>query len=401
MVQVATHKVRVYHLALARQPIGSERHKMQSSPTTITLTAETGIPAAYKNLSDDEASARIKKVRAALGDRLLILGHHYQQEGVIQFADFRGDSYALATEAAKIVDAEYIIFCGVHFMAESADVLTPPDKIVILPDMRAGCTMADMADLEQVELAWEEIAECTDETVIPVTYMNSAANLKNFVGRNGGAVCTSTNARQVIEWAFEQGKKLLFFPDQHLGRNTCARMGIGLDEMLVWDPDELYGGNTKEAVEKSPVLLWKGHCSVHMGFNVGHIHYWREQRPNINIIVHPECRHEVVKESDFDGSTSYIIKKIEAAEPGTEWAIGTEIHLVNRLQAEHPELFVTSLSPFQCLCATMYRIRPQYLLWAMDNLLIDRVVNHIKVPEDVAEGARLSLDRMIEITKAG
>ncbi|MCA9564942.1 MAG: quinolinate synthase NadA, partial [Myxococcales bacterium] len=248
-----------------------------------------GTPDEYVQLSEEEAVRRIQEVRPKLGDKLLILGHHYQQDPVIQFADMRGDSYALATKAAKIEQAKYIIFCGVHFMAESADILTPPDKVVILPDMRAGCTMADMADLEQVEMAWEEIRECTDETVIPVTYINSAASLKNFVGRNGGAVCTSTNARKIIEWAFKQGKKLFFFPDQHLGRNTCAAMGTSLDDMLVWDPEEIYGGHEPEEIAAAKVLLWKGHCSVHMGFTPGHIDYWRKQRPGINIIVHPEC----------------------------------------------------------------------------------------------------------------
>ncbi len=367
--------------------------------------------AEYLALDEEAAVARITAARAALGERLLILGHHYQQDGVIQFADITGDSYALSLKAANITEADYIIFCGVHFMAESADILTPPDKVVILPDMRAGCTMADMADLEQVELAWEEIGECTDETVVPVTYINSAANLKNFVGRNGGAVCTSTNARQIIEWAFEQGAssdpelgegstKLLFFPDQHLGRNTCAAMGVPLDEMIVWDPEKLYGGHDPETVQRARVLLWKGHCSVHMGFNPGHITYWREQRPNINVLVHPECTYEVVSAADEYGSTGHIIKTVEAAPAGSEWAIGTEIHLVNRLKDDHPDKFITSLSPFQCLCATMYRIRPQYLLWVMENLLDGRVVNQVKVPDDVAEGARLSLARMIDITSA-
>lgn len=368
---------------------------------TFQATAEPlALEARYSSLGEDEAVARIREARAKLGDELLILGHHYQQDAVIQFADITGDSYALSLKAAQIEKAKYIIFCGVHFMAESADILTPPDKVVILPDMRAGCTMADMADLEQVELAWEEIAECTGDRVVPVTYINSAANLKNFVGRNGGAVCTSTNARKVIEWAFTQGKKLLFFPDQHLGRNTCAAMGVPLDEMIVWNPDELNGGHEPDAVDAARVLLWKGHCSVHMGFSPGHIEYWRKQRPGIRVIVHPECTYEVVQAADEYGSTGHIIKAVEAAPAGTEWAIGTEIHLVNRLQTAHPDQFVTSLSPFQCLCATMYRIRPQYLLWVMENLLEGRVVNQVKVPDDVAEGARLALDRMIEITQA-
>jgi quinolinate synthase len=363
-----------------------------------TGNAPPSIPEELVLLDEDEAVARVRALRAQMGERLLILGHHYQQDAVVQFADLRGDSYGLATKAAAIKDAKYIIFCGVHFMAESADILTPPDKVVILPDMRAGCTMADMADLEQVEMAWDEIAECTDETVIPVTYINSAANLKNFVGRKGGAICTSSNAAKIIDWAFQQGTKLFFFPDQHLGRNTCAQMGMSLDEMIVWDPDEIYGGHDPDEVARAKVLLWQGHCSVHMGFTTAHIAYWRKQRPDINIIVHPECTHEVVKAADFSGSTAYIIKTVSEAKPGTEWAIGTEIHLVNRLQAELPDRFVTSVSPFQCLCATMYRIRPQYLLWVLENLVEGRIVNQVKVPDDIAEGARVALQRMLDIT---
>ena len=353
----------------------------------------------YDALTEQEAVERIRVAREKLGDRLLILGHHYQQDSVIQFADLNGDSYALATKAAKVEGTEFIIFCGVHFMAESADILTPPGQIVILPDLAAGCTMADMANLEQVEQAWEEIHECTDEKVIPITYVNSSADLKNFVGRNGGSVCTSSNARAVIEWAFGQGSKILFFPDQHLGRNTCAAMGIPLDEMLVWEPDVEYGGNTKAQIAQSPVMLWDGYCSVHMGFSEAQAANWRKERPNIQIIVHPECRYEVVQAADYYGSTAHIIKMVSAAEPGSEWAVGTEINLVNRLQTQFPDRFVTSLSPYECLCSTMYRIRPQYLCWAMESLVDGHVVNQISVPDDVAEGARLSLARMIEITQ--
>jgi quinolinate synthase len=370
--------------------------------TTISVKTEESksaeITTKYLAIGEEEAMCRIREIKDELGEKLLILGHHYQQDSVIQFADISGDSYGLATRAAQIDRAEYIVFCGVHFMAESADILTPPDKVVILPDMRAGCTMADMADLEQVEIAWEEISACTQDRVIPVTYINSAASLKDFVGRNGGAVCTSTNARRIIEWAFLEGKKLFFFPDEHLGRNTCAQMGVSLDKMIVWNPDQLNGGHHSEEVDDATVLLWQGHCSVHMGFTPQQVDHWRKQRPKIKIIVHPECTYDVVRASDYSGSTAYIIDEIRAAEPGSEWAIGTEIHLVNRLKEEMPDRFITSLSPFQCLCATMYRIRPQYLLWILENLVEGRIVNQVSVAGDIAEGARIALSRMIEIT---
>ena len=353
---------------------------------------------AYADLADDEVLARIAARRREFGSRLMILGHHYQVDDVIRFADSTGDSYALAKAAAAETTAEFVIFAGVHFMAESADILTGPQQQVILPDMRAGCTMADMANLDDVELAWDEMSACTNQTIIPITYINSAANLKDFVGRRGGAVCTSSNAAKVVSWAFSQGQKLLFFPDQHLGRNTCHALGVPLDEMIVWDPALPNGGHDAGAVARARVLLWKGHCSVHQGFTVGQIEHWRSERPDIRIIVHPECTFEVVQAADASGSTNFIIETIRNSAPGTAWAVGTEINLVHRLRAMMPDRFIASLSPFQCLCATMYRIRPNYLLWVLDELAAGRVVNVVKVPERIAEGAKLALNRMIEIT---
>jgi quinolinate synthase len=352
----------------------------------------------YADLAEAEVLERIASRRSELGNRLMILGHHYQVDDVIRFADRTGDSYALAKAAAAERDAEFVIFAGVHFMAESADILTGQGQQVILPDLRAGCTMADMANLDDVELAWDEMAACTADTIVPITYINSAANLKDFVGRRGGAVCTSSNAAKVVSWAFSQGQKLLFFPDQHLGRNTCFALGVPLDEMIVWDPALPNGGHDAETVARARVLLWKGHCSVHMGFSVGQIDHWRAERPDIRIIVHPECTFEVVQAADEAGSTNFIIETIRNSPPGTAWAVGTEINLVHRLRAMMPDRFIASLSPFQCLCATMYRIRPNYLLWVLDELAEGRVVNVVKVPERIAEGARLSLQRMIEIT---
>jgi quinolinate synthase len=328
---------------------------------------------------------------------LIILGHHYQVDDVLRFADATGDSYALAKAAAATNQAEFVVFAGVHFMAESADILTGPGQKVILPDMRAGCTMADMANLADVELAWDELSSCTSDRVVPITYINSAANLKDFVGRNGGAVCTSSNAAKLVTWALSRGGKLLFFPDQHLGRNTCYDLGIPLDEMLVWDPSMPFGGNEPAAVARARVLLWKGHCSVHQGFSVEQIAHWRRERPGIRIIVHPECSWEVVRAADLSGSTNFILETIRAGAPGSAWAVGTEINLVHRLKEQFDDRFITSLSPFQCLCATMYRIRPAYLLWVLDELAAGRVVNQVSVPASVAEGARISLAKMIEV----
>lgn len=364
----------------------------------------------YKSLSDDELSKRINAVREQLGSKLLILGHHYQQDQVIEHSDLRGDSLKLSQLAAEKSDCETIVFCGVHFMAETADILAnAPHKLVerqgqraavILPDMAAGCSMADMAAIQQVEDAWDDLGEVIDtEQLIPVTYINSAASLKAFCGRHGGIVCTSSNAASVIEWAFERGQRVFFFPDQHLGRNTALKMGITNDEMPVWDPynDEL-GGNSAAAIEGSKVILWKGHCSVHQMFKAEHVHQFREQHPGIKILVHPECPQEVNDLADVSGSTGKILATVEAAEPGTKWAIGTELHLVNRLKQDHPEQEIHFLSPVVCMCATMYRIDLAHLCWCLENLVAGTVVNQIHVDAEISEWSLIALKRMLEHT---
>jgi quinolinate synthase len=356
------------------------------------------LPEEIRALSPEETDRRIAEARRTLGHKIVILGHHYQRDEIIKHADFRGDSFKLSQLAAERKDADYILFCGVHFMAESADILSADHQQVILPNLNAGCSMADMADIYQVNECWDGLQELgIADDVVPITYMNSAANLKAFVGRNGGAVCTSSNARGVLEWAFKQKGKVLFFPDQHLGRNTGYRMGIPLEQMTVWDPREEWGGNDPRALENSKILLWKGHCSVHGRFTVDQIRQARETYPGINVMVHPECPLDVVLASDCDGSTEFIIRKIEEAEPGSKWAIGTEINLVNRLAHEHPDKLIFCLDPVICPCSTMYRIHPHFLLWTLENLLDGKVVNRIQVPAEVAEQAKLALDRMLEI----
>jgi quinolinate synthase len=351
---------------------------------------------------EEAAVERIHRAREILGDDVVILGHHYQRDAVVQFADFQGDSFQLSQEGAK-VSAKYIVFAGVHFMAESADILSRDDQVVILPNMNAGCSMADMATLGQVLTAWAELEDVLmqdpAERILPVTYMNSAANLKAFVGENGGTVCTSSNAHGALNWAFEQREKVFFFPDQHLGRNTGKAMGIPLDQMVVWDPFKPYGGLTDEQILNARIILWKGHCSVHQQFRPEHIDLWRKHHPDINIISHPECMMEVIDKSDFVGSTAYIINKIAAAEPGSKWAVGTEMHMVNRLKNQYTDRMVESLSPFSCLCSTMYRISPLDLADTLENLVAGRVVNQISVPDDVKQKAKLALDRMLAIPK--
>ena len=359
---------------------------------------------AEATLIEQEAVAveRIEKARAILGDDVVILGHHYQRDEVVQFADFRGDSYQLSQEGAK-VKARYIVFAGVHFMAESADILGRDDQVVILPNMNAGCSMADMANLEQVLTAWAELEDVLmddpEQHIMPITYMNSAANLKAFVGEYGGAVCTSSNAEGALKWAFDQREKVFFFPDQHLGRNTGKTMDIPLEQMVTWNPFEPYGGLTDDQIRNAKIILWQGHCSVHQQFRPEHVDLWRNHHPDINIIVHPECMMEVVDKADYVGSTSYIIKQVETAEPGTKWAVGTEIHMVNRLRDENPDKLVQLLSPFSCLCSTMYRISPLDLANALENLVEGRVINQITVPDDVKQNAKLALDRMLSIPK--
>jgi quinolinate synthase len=358
------------------------------------------LPERFTRASAAEIEAAISECRRMLDRQLVILGHHYQRDEIIRHADFIGDSYKLAILGADRKDADYIVFCGVHFMAESADILAAPHQRVILPNLTAGCSMADMADIGQVDEAWEILTGWTRERIIPITYMNSAANLKAFVGRNGGAVCTSSNARKVLEWALTQGDKILFFPDQHLGRNTALQMGFTLDQMQVWDPWDGDGGTSPEAIERSKFILWKGHCSVHGRFAVEQIRQAREMYPGINVVVHPECTQDVVAAADCSGSTEFIVKVVNESVPGSKWAIGTEINLVNRLAKQHPDKTIFCLDPVVCPCSTMYRIHPSYLWWVLDNLLDGRVVNEIVVPDNVADEARLALDRMIQITQA-
>jgi quinolinate synthase len=362
------------------------------------LRLQTTLPEGYTDAPISELETRIAAAKAALGDRVFILGHHYQRDEVMKWADARGDSFALSRIAADQHGAEFIVFCGVHFMAESADILTSPGQQVILPDLNAGCSMADMADLESVEEAWEAIAEVTDiERVVPITYMNSSAALKSFVGRHGGAVCTSSNARAVLQWAFDRGDKVLFFPDQHLGRNTGVQMGYSLDEMRVWNPRQELGGLEEREVKESKFLLWKGHCSVHQRFRPSHIEEFRAAHPDGLVVVHPECAHDTVLAADRVGSTDYIIKQIEAAPAGATIAVGTEIHLVQRLAAEHPDKTVVSLDPLICPCSTMFRIDAPHLAWVLENLVAGEVVNRITVDEETKEWAKVALERMLAI----
>ncbi len=330
-----------------------------------------------------------------------MLGHHYQREDIIQFADFRGDSFKLAQWAAGQPDSEYIVFCGVHFMAEAADILSAPHQTVMLPNMAAGCSMADMADPDDVYAAWEELEEAgVADQVVPVTYMNSAASLKAFCGRHGGIVCTSSNADAVLRWAFERGQKVLFFPDQHLGRNTGAKMGIPLDQMTLWNYNKPYGslgGMTLEELERSKVLLWQGHCSVHQRFTVDQINAAREKFPDIHVVVHPECRYDVVQAADSNGSTEFIVRTITEAPSGSKFVVGTEINLVSRLAHENPDKTVFCLDPVVCPCSTMYRIHPAYLAWTIEELAAGRVVNRVSVDEETARFAKIALDRMLTV----
>jgi quinolinate synthase len=363
------------------------------------------IPREYAQMSDEELERRIRAAKAALGDRLVILGHHYQRDEVIRHADARGDSFKLAQFAASRPEAEYIVFCGVHFMAESADILSGPHQKVILPNPAAGCSMADMASIAEVEECWEALDTLfRDEAgssegmqpVVPVTYMNSAADLKAFCGRNGGIVCTSSNAAKVLQWAFERGRRVLFFPDEHLGRNTALAMGIPEDEIVVWNQRLDFGGiEDDERLVRARVILWKGWCSTHQRFTPEQIAQARAEYPGVRVVAHPECRREVVQAADLNGSTEYIVKVIEEAPPGAIWAIGTEINLVKRLANEHPEQTIFCLDPVVCPCSTMYRIHPAYLAWVLEELVAGRVVNQVTVDAETATWARVALERML------
>ena len=363
-------------------------------------------PDRYVGLADDEMDVRIAAAKAALGRKLVVLGHHYQRDEVFKFADYTGDSYKLAQQVSLHPDADYIVFCGVHFMAESADVLSAPHQQIILPDLAAGCSMSDMAEPEQLDMAWRELGQMGllepsggKAAVIPVTYINSAAAIKAFCGQHGGVVCTSSNAAATLRWAWERGERILFLPDQHLGRNSAFGLGVPLDEMVVWDPNEVWGGLEPEAGRRARMLLWKGHCSVHARFTARQIETLRVQHPGIRVIVHPEVPWDVVQAADESGSTEHIIRRVTSSPVGSVWAVGTEIHLVNRLAHQvHPDRTVLSLDQFGCLCSTMFRVSPNHLLWVLEGLVDGEVHNRVSVPDEQKYWTRVALDRMLSIS---
>jgi quinolinate synthase len=379
---------------------------------------QTEIPERYRAMSPGELADRLAAAKAALGPRLVVLGHHYQRDEIIRWADFRGDSFKLSQQAASRREAAFIVFCGVHFMAESADILAGDHQRVVLPNLAAGCSMADMADEAQVRSCWTQLggalgfdpadgadpghrlADGSPAPVVPVTYMNSSAALKAFCGDRGGIVCTSSNAERVVAWAFERGERVLFFPDEHLGRNTGVKLGVPDDAMLVWDPRRPLGGHSADALRRARMILWRGWCSVHARFTVAQIDKARREHPGITVIVHPECRREVVDAADLDGSTELIIETIASAPAGSQWAVGTEINLVNRLAAEHPDKLIFCLDPVICPCSTMYRIHPAYLAWVLEALVEGRVLNEIAVDDAVKASARRALDRMLALPAA-
>jgi len=362
------------------------------------IAERQALPEKYLGLPDDEMDRRIAAARATLGKRLVILGHHYQRDEVIKFADYTGDSFRLARQVPQRPEADYIVFCGVHFMAESADILSAPHQQVILPDLAAGCSMADMVEPEQLETCWEELQQMGISGIVPVTYINSAASIKSFVGERGGTVCTSSNATATLKWAFERGDRILFMPDQHLGRNTAYQLGVPLDRMVVWNPNEVFGGLDPEDVRRAKMILWKGHCSVHERFTAKQIEAVRKQHPGIRVIVHPEVPWDVVQAADDNGSTEYILKTVRESAPGSVWAVGTEVHLVNRLAHEvAPGKTVISLDQFGCLCSTMFRVSPNHLLWILEELVEGRVHNRIVVSDEQKHWNKVALDRMLSI----
>jgi quinolinate synthase len=356
------------------------------------------LPDKYLGLSDEEMDARIAAAKATLGRRLVVLGHHYQRDEVIKFADYTGDSFKLARQVSRHPDAEFIVFCGVHFMAESADVLSGDDQQVILPDLAAGCSMSDMADPDQLDQCWADLQQMGIGDVVPVTYINSAAAIKAFCGEHGGVVCTSSNAAATLQWAWERGERILFMPDQHLGRNTAYKLGVPLDRMVVWDPNEIWGALEPDAVRDARIILWKGHCSVHARFTVRQIENIRVQHPGVRVIVHPEVPWDVVQAADDSGSTEYIIKTVSESPAGSIWAVGTEVHLVNRLARQvQPDRTVFSLDQFGCLCSTMFRVSPNHLLWVLEGLVDGDVHNRILVPDHQKHWTKVALDRMLAI----
>jgi quinolinate synthase len=395
-------------LSLDVLPLAGIACETNTGTKTLPLSSEPSfaywqqdIPREYWDLTSQQLVDRVAGARKKLGRKLIVLGHHYQREDIIQFADFRGDSFKLAQWAAGHPEAEYIVFCGVHFMAEAADILSAPHQTVMLPNMAAGCSMADMADPEDVYACWDELEEAgVADKVVPVTYMNSAASLKAFCGKHGGIVCTSSNATAVLKWAFERGEKVLFFPDQHLGRNTGVKMGVPLDQMPLWNYNKPYGslgGMPREMLERSRVVLWQGHCSVHQRFTVTQIEAARARYPAVHVVVHPECRLEVVQAADSNGSTEFIARTVREGAPGSVFAVGTEINLVSRLAHENPDKTVFCLDPVVCPCSTMYRIHPAYLAWTVEELAAGRVVNQVKVDDETAHYAKIALDRMLTV----
>ncbi|MGP4081267.1 quinolinate synthase NadA [Pseudalkalibacillus sp. R45] len=361
----------------------------------ILQTKTAGLPERYRQMSESEMVSRIEAIKQQMGGQLYLPGHHYQKDEVIQFADDTGDSLKLAQLSAENAQAKYIVFCGVHFMAETADVLSSDEQIVVLPDMRAGCSMADMADIHQTEKAWEMLQDTFGDTIIPLTYVNSTASIKSFVGKNGGATVTSSNAKAMVEWALTQKERILFLPDQHLGRNTAYDLGVPLDQMAVWDPisNVLESEGQDDDVR---VILWKGHCSVHEKFTMENIRQVREKMPGVTVLVHPECTFDVVQASDINGSTKKIIDTIENAPTGSSWAIGTEMNLVNRLIQTHPDKNIVSLNPNMCPCLTMNRIDLPHLLWALESIADGEVINQISVDKETAQFAKIALERMLE-----
>ncbi len=385
-------KYETMQAVLDKEKVGAEEARAQSN----------GLDR-YMAMPDAELRERIENARKILGSRVIILGHHYQRDDVIEHADITGDSYQLSVEAAKRKDAEFIVFCGVHFMAESADILAQENQRVILPDLGAGCSMADMASVEQVEDAWEQLREIgvigEGKTVAPMTYMNSSAAIKAFCGRHEGVVCTSSNAVPLFDKYLKEFDKMFFFPDQHLGRNTGVKFGIPLDKMALWNPFEELGGNSEEDLREAKLILWRGHCSVHGRFKPWHVDQIRKEIPGVKVLVHPECMNEVVDKSDLNGSTSFIINTIANSPSGSKWAVGTELNLVLRLQKKFPEKEIRLLAPDLCMCATMYRIAPQNLAWALENLVAGNVVNEIKVDDETKHFANIALERMISLTE--
>jgi quinolinate synthase len=367
--------------------------------STISEISELPITA-YESLSEPELFSRTVEAKRKLGRNVLVLGHNYQRDEVIVHADFRGDSLILAKYAAEHAEYPHVVFCGVHFMAETADILSRSHQTVMLPDMAAGCSMADMASMEQVDDCWERLGRVlsVEETVTPIVYVNSAAALKAFCGEHGGVTCTSSNANAVMKWAWQRREKILFFPDEHLGRNTANAMGFPREQMIVWDPYQPNGGHTRETIQQARLILWKGHCSVHQMFQPAHVSYFRKQYPGIQVIVHPECHEDVVNQADLVGSTEFIIRTVAQAEPGTSWAVGTELNLVNRLKQDQPGKQVFFLSPMVCRCSTMFRIDGPHLCWAMENLAQGHVVNHIQVPDEEKIFAKLALERMMALS---